>query len=75
MGTHQQPFCPPAGYASQALRNWNLRRPESDLVQVFLRDFLYQNGYHNIDEAVGDTLGALDPQTESVGAARSGGPR
>ena len=60
VGSEQQAFCPPSGYAAQALRNWSVRRPASDLLRVFLRDFLYQNGYHNIDEAVDDTLQALD---------------
>jgi hypothetical protein len=66
-GTKQQPYCPPGGYASQALRSQNVQRPESDIVRVFLRDFLYQNGYHDIDKAVGDLLGALDLQTEILG--------
>jgi len=59
-GTEQQAFCPPGGYAAQALRSWDLRRPGSDLSRIFLRDFLYQNGFHNIDQAVADTLRALE---------------
>lgn len=59
-GSHQQAFCPPGGYAAQALRSWDVRRPAGDLLRVFLRDFLYQNGYHNIDGAVSDTIHSLD---------------
>ena len=57
-GASQYPFCPPAGYASSRLRNWNPRRPVSELLAVFLDDFLKQNGYHAISDAVTDTTKA-----------------
>jgi hypothetical protein len=55
-GASQYPFCPPAGYASSRLRNWNPRRPVSELLALFLDDFLKQNGYHAIGEAVAGTI-------------------
>ena len=58
-GTEQQAHCPPTGYAYAALQNWDIRRPDADLARAFLRDFLYQNGYHNVDAAVSDTLAAI----------------
>jgi hypothetical protein len=57
-GASQYPFCPPAGYASARLRNWNPRRPVSDLLTLFLDDFLKQSGYHAIGDAVADTIEA-----------------
>jgi hypothetical protein len=43
------------------LRNWRPKRAQADLVRVFLRDFLYQNGYHDCDDAIEDTVRALGP--------------
>jgi hypothetical protein len=40
------------------LRNWNPRRPVSELLARFLDDFLKQNGYHAIGDAVADTIEA-----------------
>ena len=54
-GAGQYPFCPPGGYASSRLRGWNPRRPVSELLALFLDDFLKQNGYHAIGDAVTDT--------------------
>ena len=57
-GASQYPFCPPGGYASSRLRGWNPRRPVSELLALFLDDFLKQNGYHAIGDAVADTIEA-----------------
>lgn len=57
-GASQYPFCPPTGYASACLRSWSPRRPISELVALFLDDFLKQNGYHAIGDAVADTIEA-----------------
>jgi len=57
-GASQHPFCPPAGYASARLRGWSPRHPVSELLAVFLEDFLKQNGYHAVDDAVADTTDA-----------------
>lgn len=57
-GASQYPFCPPGGYASSGLRGWNPRRPVSELLALFLDDFLKQNGYHAIGDAVADTTEA-----------------
>jgi hypothetical protein len=57
-GTQQQPFLPPEGYAAEALRNWSPRRPSARLYSDFLRDFLYVNGYHDVDEAIRGTVAA-----------------
>lgn len=57
-GASQYPFCPPGGYASSGLRGWNPQRPVSELLALFLDDFLKQNGYHAIGDAVADTTEA-----------------
>ena len=71
VGTEQQAYCPPMGYAFAALQNWDIRRPDADLVRVFLRDFLYQNGYHNVDATVADTLATLGPDHVDRSSAAS----
>jgi hypothetical protein len=58
-GTNQMPSCPMLGYAAPELRNWNVRKRTADLVRVFLRDFLQQNGFHDVEPAIEDTLAAL----------------
>jgi hypothetical protein len=54
-----QPICPPDGYAADRLRSWPDRRRDSDLVRVFLTDFLHQCGYHDIHDAVEDVAHSL----------------
>ena len=41
-----------------ACASWNPRRPVSGLLALFLDDFLKQNGYHAIGDAVADTIEA-----------------
>jgi hypothetical protein len=55
-GTQQYPYCPPSGFARDRLRNWDPKRPISDLLRVFLEDFLQTNGYHDVQGAIADTL-------------------
>ena len=57
-GASQYPSCPPAGYARARLRNWSPRRPIAELLAAFLDDFLKQNGYHAVDQAIADTIDA-----------------
>jgi len=64
VGTDQQAYCPPTGYAYASLQNWDIRRADTDLVRVFLREFLYQNGFHNVEAAVSDTLAAVGSPTQ-----------
>lgn len=59
-GTRQHPFCPPTGFAKDQLINWNPRRPVADLLAAFLNDFLKTNGYHNLQDAITDTLAAFE---------------
>ena len=59
-GASQYPFCPPGGYASSRLRGWSPRRPIAELLALFLDDFLKQNGYHAIGDAVADTIEAAE---------------
>ena len=59
-GAHQQSYCPPSGFASNQLRSWNPYRPVTDLLAVFLDDFLKTNGYHNVDGAITDTVRAFE---------------
>jgi hypothetical protein len=72
-GAGQYPFCPPGGYAGSRLRGWNPRRPVSELLALFLDDFLKQNGYHAIGDAVTDTTEAAALQ--GAGRAEIATPR
>jgi hypothetical protein len=67
-GASQYPFCPPGGYASSGLRGWNPLRPVSELLALFLDDFLKQNGYHAIGDAVTDTVEAAAALQSAVRA-------
>lgn len=58
-GTEQHASCPPAGYAAEDLRNWNLRRSAAELVRTVLADLLAENGFHHVDDAVNDVVAAL----------------
>jgi hypothetical protein len=73
-GASQYPFCPPAGYASSRLRSWYPRRPVSELLALFLDDFLKQNGYHAIGDAVADTIEAA-AALQGIGRAAIAKPR
>ena len=57
--TYQQAFCPPGGFAQAALRSWRLRRGYTALLRAFLLDFLHQNGFHDCDGAIDDSLMAV----------------
>ena len=65
---------PPGGYASSRLRGWNPRRPVSELLALFLDDFLKQNGYHAIGDAVADTIEAA-AALKSTSRTEIGKPR
>jgi hypothetical protein len=52
----RQPFCPPAGYAGEQLQNWGAHRPVPDLIRIFLESFLAENGYHDFDQALEQTV-------------------
>lgn len=55
-GTDQSAFEPAEGFAREALRNWSLRNTRAELYREFLRDFLYVNGYHNVDEPIRNVI-------------------
>jgi hypothetical protein len=57
-GSGQRTFCPVGGYAAAKLRGWKAGSSVTDLLAVFLEDFLKQNGYHDVAEAVTDTVTA-----------------
>lgn len=61
-GTRHVAVAPAEGYARTALRNWRLRRPRADLYGEFLRDFLYLNGYHNVDQPIRAAIAAAGPR-------------
>lgn len=48
----RDPFCPPTGYASSDLQDWEINRPVADLLRVLLRSFLAENGYDDFDAAI-----------------------
>jgi hypothetical protein len=55
-GSTQINFCPTGGYARERLRNWKAGSPVSVLLAAFLEDFLKQNGYHDVADAVADVI-------------------
>jgi hypothetical protein len=57
-GSDQRTFCPLGGYASAKLRSWKAGGSSADLISIFLEDFLKQNGYHDVADAVADAVGA-----------------
>jgi hypothetical protein len=57
-GSGQRTFCPAGGYAGAKLRDWKARSSVADLLAVFLEDFLKQNGYHDVADAVADAVAA-----------------
>ena len=62
-GSGQRTFCPGGGYAAAKLRNWKAGSSVPELLAVFLEDFLLQNGYHDVAEAITDaTAGAMIPE-------------
>jgi hypothetical protein len=56
----------------ERLRNWNPRRPVSELLQAFLEDFLETSGYHEIGAAVAGTLGRIRSQPRAAENGRIG---
>ena len=57
-GSGQRTYCPPGGYAAANLRNWKAGSSVAGLLALFLEDFLKQNGYHDITDAVTDAVAA-----------------
>ena len=57
-GSGQRTFCSVGGYAAAKLRNWKAGSSVADLLAVFLEDFLKQNGYHDVADAVSDAVTA-----------------
>lgn len=55
----QDPFCPPQGYATEALRSWRFRGSVDELVAVFADSFLKQNGYNRCGPAIADVTRAV----------------
>jgi hypothetical protein len=52
-----KPFCPPTGYGTDRLRGSWRRPPSLDEVLItFLSAFLAQNGYHDFDSVVEETV-------------------
>ena len=73
-GSMQTNFCPTGGYASDRLQNWKVGSPVSVLLATFLEDFLKQNGYHDVADAVADTITeATTPQIAVERAASLSG--
>jgi hypothetical protein len=65
----QSPFCPPTGFAKDALRGWDSRRPVRELLRAFLVSFLETNGYHDVDGAIADTLDAFEREDHALARA------
>lgn len=72
-GSGQVTYCPPGGYAAAKLRNWKAGSSIGELLAIFLEDFLKQNGYHDIGDAITDTIAAaVKPEDEVNAGARPG---
>lgn len=57
-GSGQRTFCPPNGYAATKLQSWRAGSSIKKLLAVFLDDFLKQNGYHDVGDAITDAVAA-----------------
>jgi hypothetical protein len=57
-GSGQRTFCPVGGYAAAKLQNWKAGSSVTELLAVFLEDFLKQNGYHDVANAITDAVTA-----------------
>lgn len=57
-GSGQRTFCPVGGYASTKLRDWKAGSSVEEVLAVFLDDFLKQNGYHDVGDAITDAIAA-----------------
>jgi len=67
-GSGQRAFCPVGGYAAAKLRDWKAGSSAEDLLAVFLEDFLKQNGYHDVADAITDSVAAATtPQVAAHG--------
>jgi hypothetical protein len=65
-GSGQRTFCPVGGYAAAKLRNWKAGSSVAGLLALFLEDFLKQNGYHDVADAITDAVAAdMMPQVEA----------
>jgi hypothetical protein len=67
-GSGQGAYCPPGGYAAAKLRNWKAGSPVENLLAIFLEDFLKQNGYHDVGDAITDTVAAAAGVKADAGA-------
>lgn len=57
-GSGQGTFCPVGGYAAAKLRSWKAGGSAEKLLALFLEDFLKQNGYHDLADAIMDSVAA-----------------
>jgi hypothetical protein len=68
-GSGQRTFCPSGGYAAAKLRNWKAGSSVAELLAVFLEDFLKQNGYHDVADAITDAVAAaMMPEVDANAA-------
>jgi len=66
-GSGQVTYCPPGGYAAAKLRSWKAGNSVQELLSIFLEDFLKQNGYHDVDDAITDTVrAAVNPEADAA---------
>lgn len=49
-------LCPPAGYAANELTGRRSDAPLEELLRPFLKSFLTENGYHDVDSSIDDVL-------------------
>lgn len=57
--SNRPPFCPPTGFATEKLQNWDPASPTEELLATFLRSFLIENGYHDFDDAIADAVATV----------------
>jgi hypothetical protein len=68
-GSTQVNFCPIGGYSRDSLQNWKAGTDVAVTLAAFLEDFLKQNGYHDVAEAIADVI--ADATTRQIPAART----
>lgn len=64
-GSQLQAFCPPGGFGAEGLRGSKPSRPLGELISIVLDDLLKTNGYHDVGDAIADTVAAIEADNQA----------
>jgi hypothetical protein len=64
-GSQLQAFCPDGGYGAAGLRGSKPSRPLGELVSIVLESLLKSNGYHDVGDAIADTVAAIEAANQT----------